>query len=647
MATILVVDDDASIRKYVKMLLAEAGHQVLEAGDGAEGLHLVRTEHPDLVISDFAMPTMDGYELARQILADPALARTPMIFVTAVYQEMEVNALMDEPGSVVHLIKKPFASETLLVKVDQVLRSRPLSTSYPIPDGFGREHLRLLTNKLAEKVQDLQASEQRLRAIFEHSQEAILLVDDEARFRDVNPAACALFGYSRSQLLRMRLGDVISEKDKKQVEESWRTLLATGKLAGEATIVRQDATTREVEVRAAANILPGLHLLTKHDVTERKWAVEALRQSEQQMRLFMEATSDAVWNWDLTTGKVARSSRFKMAFGYSDLEVDSTITWWEDRLHPDDRANVFSTFQNTVASGGHACSYDYRFRRKDGTYAVINDRAYIVRDAHGNPLGAIGAMTDVTERKQAEAEREHLFQQVVAARVWSQDLSRRLMQAQEDERRYLSRELHDQIGQALTGLIMTLEGATSEPDALRLGRLIKEALAIASQVLQQVRTLSLDLRPALLDEFGLVDALEWYLDRLAQRAQFTFQFSRGPVKLSLPPEVQVACFRVAQEALTNVARHARARKVYVGLRQNAEEIELVIRDDGDGFDVSAARARARRGGSLGLLGMTERASLLGGWLEIVSAPGGGTTVTARFPLSIMPPQIEGPQGDFR
>jgi signal transduction histidine kinase len=136
----------------------------------------------------------------------------------------------------------------------------------------------------------------------------------------------------------------------------------------------------------------------------------------------------------------------------------------------------------------------------------------------------------------------------------------------------------------------------------------------------------------MLDDLGLVSALRWYVDRQAQRTGVVAQFTADPLDARLPPELETTCFRVAQEALTNVARHAQARHVNVRLRQREAELELVVEDDGSGFDVPAARARAARGVSMGLLGMEERVLLVGGRIDITSAPGRGTEVRARFPL---------------
>src|SRR5262249_13067992 len=140
-----------------------------------------------------------------------------------------------------------------------------------------------------------------------------------------------------------------------------------------------------------------------------------------------------------------------------------------------------------------------------------------------------------------------------------------------------------------------------------------------------VRNLSLDLRPSLLDDLGLPAALRWYLDRQSKRAGFAVTFSADPPDIRAAANLETACFRVAQEALTNIVRHAAARNVRVELRRQDNELQLKIHDDGCGFDVAAAKERAVRGGSLGLLGMQERVLLIGGRIDIDSSTGLGTT----------------------
>jgi signal transduction histidine kinase len=154
--------------------------------------------------------------------------------------------------------------------------------------------------------------------------------------------------------------------------------------------------------------------------------------------------------------------------------------------------------------------------------------------------------------------------------------------------------------------------------------------------LRQVRDLALDLRPSILDDLGLAAALRWLVDRQAQRAGLVPHFAVQTSGAPLPPDVATGCFRVAQEALINVVRHAGARHVWVDLREREEEVELVIRDDGAGFNPEEARRRAARGLSLGLLGVQERVGLLGGRVAIESGPGQGTTIRAWFPVATAP-----------
>lgn len=215
-------------------------------------------------------------------------------------------------------------------------------------------------------------------------------------------------------------------------------------------------------------------------------------------------------------------------------------------------------------------------------------------------------------------------------------VSRQLLRAQEEERRHIARELHDEIGQSLTATKISLQRAMDRADEAAASVLVQESLVLIEGLLQQVRNLSLDLRPSVLDDLGLVAALRWYIDRLSQRTGIAGRLVPPPGTLRLPAEIETTCFRVAQEALTNVVRHARAEHVQVLLVQEDHTLKLLIRDDGVGFDVAAARSRAVGGASLGLLGMQERLELIGGRMVIEAGPDRGTLVQAWLPLSLQP-----------
>ena len=233
-----------------------------------------------------------------------------------------------------------------------------------------------------------------------------------------------------------------------------------------------------------------------------------------------------------------------------------------------------------------------------------------------------------------------LYSKVAEAHSQLRTLSRQLMDAQENERREVARELHDEIGQVLTAVRTNLQVLRLTLSDAALNRNLDDSMAIVDHAVEEVRSLSLNLRPSMLDEFGLVVALGWYLERQAERTGLEIQFHTDPHEFRLPAALETTCFRIVQAALTNVVRHAKATQAQVVVRVlsaqamgfASDQCEVTVCDNGVGFDVSSAQDRAIRGDSMGLLSMQERARLAGGQFEIKSAPGGGTEVYMRLPV---------------
>jgi signal transduction histidine kinase len=225
------------------------------------------------------------------------------------------------------------------------------------------------------------------------------------------------------------------------------------------------------------------------------------------------------------------------------------------------------------------------------------------------------------------------YQRELQLKIEREQLSRRLLQTQEAERQHLARELHDEIGQVLTAIRLNLHSLQGPSGPANLERKVPETMQLVDTLLQQVRRLSLDLHPQQLDVLGLGPALRDHVNQLRDRAGLHCRFLAAQAMPRLDPAIELACFRVAQEALTNVVRHAQARTVSVELLQDAEALHLKIQDDGVGFDYAAARFGAGREGKLGLLGMEERVALVGGRLACKSQPRHGTQIHASFPLA--------------
>jgi signal transduction histidine kinase len=238
---------------------------------------------------------------------------------------------------------------------------------------------------------------------------------------------------------------------------------------------------------------------------------------------------------------------------------------------------------------------------------------------------ALQEVKERVERKFAEKKREEYSRKL-------QVLSRRLVEAQETERRHLARELHDEIGQALTVAQLNLQALVQAPRTKTLVPRLQESLGVIDRVLEQVHDISLNLRPSILDDLGLEPALRWFTKRQAALVGLKASFHADALEQRLDPMIETECFRVAQGALTNVVRHARAKTLSVEMRKEAGQLHLRVRDDGIGFDVRAVWEEAVRGATLGLLSMEERAALAGGGLEFKSVPGKGTEVHVWFPL---------------
>jgi PAS domain S-box-containing protein len=369
---------------------------------------------------------------------------------------------------------------------------------------------------------------------------------------------------------------------------------------------------------------------TNTDIEDRKRAEERLRKVGAQLADAQRVAHIGSWEWDITTGTVTWSDEKYRIMGMEPQEVPVTYSSFLNGLHPDDRARVDEAVQQALRDH-QPFSHEYRAILPKGEVRLQHVEGSVVTDESGRVVRMFGTVQDITERKTAERQIEH-FAELFQA------LSHRLLDVQEEERRHLARELHDEIGQTLTAAKLNLKIIASEVPPAVAGRLA-DSMQILDHLLQQVRQLSLDLRPPLLDELGLVPALRWLADQQAQRAQLRVPFTANVELLELDPSVRTACFRIAQEAITNAIRHASAKTVAVELRQEADGLWLSVRDDGVGFDPSAVQEQAGQGASIGLLSMKERVLLLGGELEVSSAPGHGTEIRAWFPLAPPGPEV--------
>jgi len=351
-----------------------------------------------------------------------------------------------------------------------------------------------------------------------------------------------------------------------------------------------------------------------------------LRYSEERVRLINLATNDAVWDWDLATNALWFGRGLETLFWYTREDIEPGVEAWTNRLHPEDRDRVLTSVKAAIAEGNTIWSGEYRFRRRDGSYADVFDRGYVIHDPQtGKPVRMVGSMMDVSERKRSQ-------EQLQASRAALRLLAARQHDVREHERTRIAREIHDSLGQALTALKLQLVAAQTaaghEAPALR-ERLSETALMV-DDLVKTVRRIATELRPPILDQLGLPAALEWMAQDFTRRTGIPCQPTILPTEGAINDELATALFRIVQEALTNVSRHAAATRVQIELGLKSGCVTLEVRDDGNGITESAANGP----GSLGILGMRERAAALGGVLEVAPRSNGGTRVAAWFPPNL-------------
>ncbi len=465
-------------------------------------------------------------------------------------------------------------------------------------------------------------SNQRFRRLVERFPDAIVVSRGDA-ILFANAAAAALAGAGAPQQL---LGSSLVElfhPDSHGLLRGSIARLETGDAVPpiEGRIRRRDGAL--IDVHASALLLEDeggapLLVLTMRDITRRTKAEAALRESEERLRLAFDGAQEGVWDWNLETGAVVYSPRWKQMLGYEEDEIEPHVREWERLLHPDDMAAA-RELNDSVQRGAPTYEGEFRLRHKDGRYIHVLSRGFPVRREPGGPVVRIvGTHFDLTERQHREAER---------ART---ELLARLVFAQEDERRRIAREMHDQFGEQLTSLsreIASLRDAAPAGLAAHIARLE----AISQQLDRDVDHLVWQLRPTSLDDLGLRAALTNYVQDWSKRVDIPAELHlSGLLDERLPADAETTLYRIAQEALTNVARHARATRVDVLLERQGDVVLLTVEDNGVGFEPAAAEAAAD---GFGLLGMHERAALVGATLQIESTAGGGTTVLLRLPTT--------------
>ena len=511
----------------------------------------------------------------------------------------------------------------------------------------------------------LRESGEQYRTLFESSPEAITLIDLDGRILACNDATVQITGIPKEQMVGKPFADLglLREEDIPWQLEVLSQLAAEKELAPYEVRIREGRDTRLLEVFPVALKKDGavyaLQIIAR-DITKRRWAEEKIKQRNEELTVLNTIAAAASQTLELQ--EVLRSSLQETMMVLNaeggivylfDEDIQSFIPAIHQGLSPDmleemngfkpgegllgraaqDRHPLFvpdlaqdskNTVPATISAGWRSLVGVplETVGETVGVIAILSQKEGQLAPERLSMLTAIGNQVGVA------VENAQLFEAVSLGRERLQILSQRLVEVQESERRNIARELHDEIGQALTGLKLMLDMATRSPGE-DTGESLHEALALVDGLLTQVRNLSLDLRPTMLDDLGLLPALLWHCGRYTDQTGVHVDFRHTNLEgRRFGPKVETAAYRIVQEALTNVARHADVNEVTVRLWAEQNTLNVQVEDRGAGFDLERAMIKE----SSGLVGMRERAVLLGGELTIESTPGVGTRLVAELPL---------------
>ena len=470
----------------------------------------------------------------------------------------------------------------------------------------------------------MRESEERYRKLVETSQDLIWQCDEEGVLVYLNPAWEQSHGYPLEEMLGRPLVDFVEVGLRDREEGMLRTVLEGKSVRGHDTAHRSRKGAlvhlwiNAIPLRDSTGSLVGAQG-TAYDVTDRVAAEESGRASEERFRVTFEQAAVGMAHTSVD-GRFLRVNRqLGKITGYGRQEL-LTLTW-QELTHPDDLEMVIEGLGALWRGEQSAVSFECRCIRENGGTIWVDLTVSLARNPEGEIIYGIGVVEDITDRKRAEADLRD-------SRERLRGLAARLEEVREEERTGIARELHDELGQALTALRMDLsylEEGLPEEEA-ELADRVRSMVELTDTTIDSVQAMSARLRSPILDVLGLQAAVEWQVEEFGGRTGIACELDMPDESLDLVEERATGVFRILQEALTNVARHAEASRVRVRLEQTFGQVMLEVEDDGVGVSDEVLESYE----SLGLIGMRERAEVMEGEVKIERRPEGGTRVVLRL-----------------
>ncbi|MCK9389079.1 MAG: PAS domain-containing protein [Sulfuritalea sp.] len=478
---------------------------------------------------------------------------------------------------------------------------------------------------------DLMRREEEFRALAENSPDLIFRYDREGCRIYANKAVLALTQLPSDALIGWPPTDgrIVSPKEAEKSIRSIRHVVETG---GPTECAVEFVAPEGRHYVFGNHYVPEFGpdgevasvLCISRDVTAFKQALESLRIKERSLADAQRIGVMGSWELDLVNGELLWSDEMLRIFEIDSARLAAGPAQFLEATHPDDRDKVRAARSEALKSRT-SYDFDHRLLFADGRIKHVRERCETDYDAAGRPSRSCGTVQDITAIKETERELNESRDRV-------RELAAGIEATRESERKHLAREIHDELGQVLSALRMNVSMLRVKHGNARpaMVEAVQNIMVLVDRTIQTVRNLTSRLRPAALD-MGVVPALEWLLSEFRTHSGLHCELRAKEDAIVLDDEHATAVFRIVQEALTNVARHAEARRIEVALTHSDGELALMVRDDGKGFD-----PELRPVNSYGLVGMRERAEMMGGRLKLESAPKQGTTIELRIPAGNRP-----------
>ncbi|NCT74738.1 MAG: PAS domain S-box protein [Chitinophagaceae bacterium] len=445
--------------------------------------------------------------------------------------------------------------------------------------------------------------------------------DETGKFIRWNKQFEKVTGYSNEEIAVMHPAQFFLGADKEHIIHRIKQVFETGSGDAEACFTTKDGRQIPYFFKAVRMEYDGRTCLlgTGFDMTEKRKAEEDIKLSEQKYRLLFHSNPMPMWMLSLPEYKIIETNEATLRqYGYTREEFLSLDIF---KLRPADDEDKLKRYTNRNFRGIHYAGV-WRHQKKDGSILYVDITTY---DTHyeGSPVRLVLGI-DVTEQHLAEERLKQSYESI-------RELTEHLHNVREEERMHIAREIHDELGQLLTVLKMDVAWLNKKlsPGPGPVSDKIHDLLLLIDTTVKTVRRISSELRPSLLDDLGLLAAMEWHFEEFQKRSDIKGYCNLPDQEISLPDSVKIGFFRIFQESLTNVARHSGAKNVEVELQKNENRLILTIKDDGIGFDTGDSKRK-----TLGLIGMRERAEGMGGEYCIEGEPGRGTTVKVSVPLPL-------------